>query len=273
MSQLRPPRLGELVAAQLREDILSGRLKEGDELANQETLFSEYQVSPPALREAMHILESDGLITVRRGSAGGAIVHAPTPQRAAQQIAMVLQNRETAPSDVSVALGYMEPICARLCALREDRQETVVPELRQITENQHAHIADTAEYLRHSSDFHAAIVKLCGNESMIVVIGALEAIWSAHDTQVWKTVADGIDVEADPSAPLAISTRRAALRAHEKLVAEIEAGNADRAYKIAAGHLNAAHTNTLRSGDDRQILASLLSGSRVGPGAGPARRG
>ena len=267
MRQFRQPKLAEIVAARLREDILTGRLKEGDELANQERLFTEYQVSPPALREAMRILETDGLITVRRGHVGGAIVHAPTPQRAAQMIAMVLQNRATSPSAVSVALGHMEPICARLCALREDRAEAVVPALRATLETQRATLEDTSAYLRHSREFHRKLVELCGNEPMIVVIGALQAIWSAHDSYVWETVADGADGEADPDAPLAINTRRAALRAHEKLTDEIEAGNADRAYKISAGHLHAAHTNTLQSADDRHIVASLLSDIAPLPGA------
>ena len=31
-------------------------------LPSQESLFSEFGVSPPALREAIHILETDGLI-------------------------------------------------------------------------------------------------------------------------------------------------------------------------------------------------------------------
>lgn len=270
--QVRQPRLAEIVAAQLREDILTGRLKEGDELGNQQRLFTEYQVSPPALREAMRILETDGLITVRRGQVGGAVVHAPTPQRAAQIIAMVLQNRRSSPAAVSVALRHMEPICARLCALREDREETVVPVLRATVEKQRASLEDMSEYLRHSRNFHGQVTGLCGNEPMIVVIGALQAIWAAHDSLVGETAADGVDVAADPAAPLALKTRRAALRAHEKLVNEIEAGNADRAYQISADHLHAAHDNTHQSADDRQVVASLLSAFAPVPGAAATQR-
>jgi DNA-binding FadR family transcriptional regulator len=248
-----------MIAAQLREDILTGRLKEGDVLANQERLFNKYQVSPPAMREAMRILETDGLITVRRGNVGGAVVHAPTPQRAAQMIAMVLQTRHTPPGEVSTAIGYLEPICAQLCAARADRAVAVVPVLRAIVAKQREGIEDTEEYLRHSRDFHTSIVELSGNEPLIVVIGALQAIWSAHDSLVWATLADGIDVEADPAAPLARTTRRAALRSHEKLVDEIELGNAEKANKILTDHLLASHTNTLRTGDERRIVASLLN--------------
>ena len=69
--RIRQPRVAEIVASKLRDDILSGRLRAGDILPTQESLFQEFGVSPPALREAIHLLETDGLITVRRGNMGG----------------------------------------------------------------------------------------------------------------------------------------------------------------------------------------------------------
>jgi DNA-binding FadR family transcriptional regulator len=253
VQQLRQPRLAEIIAAQMREDILSGRLKEGDVLGKQETLLAEYRVSLPAFREAMRILETDGLISVRRGNVGGAVVHAPTPRRAAQMIAMVLQTRASSLAEVSTALRYLEPICAGLCATRADRATAVVPVLRDLVDNQRASLGDSDEYLRYSHEFHSQIVTLCGNQPMIVVIGALQAIWSTHDSLVWETIADRPDAESGRD------TRKAALRAHEKLLEAIELGNSDKASKIAAGHLDASHSKTLSSGEQQGILASLVA--------------
>ena len=42
VQRIRPPRVAELVASRLRDDILSGRLKEGDVLPSQESLFGEF---------------------------------------------------------------------------------------------------------------------------------------------------------------------------------------------------------------------------------------
>ena len=44
--------------------------REGDILPSQESLFTEFGVSPPALREAIHILEVDGLVSVRQRQRG-----------------------------------------------------------------------------------------------------------------------------------------------------------------------------------------------------------
>ena len=64
MRQLRQPRLAEIIAASLRDDILTGKLKEGDSLPRQEDLFTKFRVSLPAVREAMRILETEGLVEV-----------------------------------------------------------------------------------------------------------------------------------------------------------------------------------------------------------------
>jgi GntR family transcriptional regulator, transcriptional repressor for pyruvate dehydrogenase complex len=259
LRQLRQPRLAEIVAASLRDDILSGRLKEGDLLPRQENLFQEFRVSLPAVREAMRILETEGLISVRRGNVGGAVVHLPTPERTAQMISMVLQSRDTTPDDVSGALLYLEPICARLCAARPDRLSEVVPALRQVVGAQQAEFDDVAQWNHNARRFHETLVAKCGNETMIVVIGSLEAIWSAHESSVWDEAQRGSE-EVPPDSPMAAKTRRAALRDHEKLLAAIEAGNEERAASLSAAHLTATRRSTLASSHHETIKANLVGG-------------
>lgn len=260
MRQLRQPRLAEIVAASLREDILTGRLKEGDTLPRQQRLFAEFQVSLPALREAMRILETEGLISVRRGNVGGAVVHLPTPERTARLISMILQTRGATPGDVSGALLHLEPVCAAMCAERPDREATVVPALREVIDAQHAELDDLTRYNANARRFHEALVEQCGNEPMIVVIGALETIWSAHESAVWTGVVDDASTTSDPDSPMARKTRRAALREHEKLLAAIEAGNTERVTAVAARHLAATRTTTLASNQHETIKANIVDG-------------
>jgi DNA-binding GntR family transcriptional regulator len=70
---------------------------------------------------------------------------------------------------------------------------------------------------------HETLVATCGNETTIVVIGSLEAIWSAHESSVWDEAQRGSE-EVPPDSPMASSMRRAALRDHEKILAAIETG-------------------------------------------------
>lgn len=199
--QLRQPRLAEMVAASLRSDILSGKLKEGDSLPRQEQLFEEFRVSLPAVREAMRILETEGLISVRRGNVGGAVVHLPSQERTARMISMVLEVRNTSLSDVSGALLHLEPICAALCAEREDRETAVVPELAAALERQEADFDNIASWTPNARVFHEVMVATCGNETMKVVIGSLETIWSAHESTVWGEATQISRHDTDPDSP------------------------------------------------------------------------
>lgn len=250
--RIRQPRVADIVAARLRDDILSGRLREGDILPSQESLFTEFGVSPPAMREAIHILEVDGLVSVRRGNMGGAVVHLPSAERTAHMISMVLQSRSSTPADVSGALMHLEPICAGMCAAREDRLTEVVPYLQAEIDYQIEHFEDISQYVRNARRFHEALVSRCGNEPMILLIGSLELIWSAHESSVW----------GDEGDPVQHNTMRAALRDHQRLLAAIRDGNADRAVRLAQDHLAAARRNTLAFGRDRTIEAKLISDHR-----------
>ena len=247
--RIRQPRVAEIVAARLREDILSGRIKEGDVLPSQESLFSEFGVSPPALREAIHILETDGLISVRRGNVGGAVVHPPSAERTAHMISMVLQARSATPADVSGALLHLEPICAGMCAAREDRMTEVVPYLEAEIELQTEQFDNLSRYVPNARRFHEAVVSRCGNEPMILLIGSLELIWSAHESSVWS----------DEGDPMEHKTMRAALRDHQRLLDAIRDGNSARAVRLAQDHLAAARRNTLAVGSDKTIEAKLIS--------------
>src|SRR3954465_5378754 len=114
--QLRQPRLAEMVAAALRKRIVSGIIEDGGMLPKQEDLLAEFRISPPPMREALRILETEGLITVRRGNTGGAIVHRPQPGKAGYMMGLVLQSRAVPLADVVDALKKLEPVCAAACA-------------------------------------------------------------------------------------------------------------------------------------------------------------
>lgn len=245
--RIRQPRVAEIVASRLREDILSGRLREGDILPTQESLFTEFGVSPPAVREAVHLLETDGLVSVRRGNMGGAVVRQPSAERTAHMISMVLQSRGSTPADVSGALMHLEPICAGMCADRADRAAEVVPHLEAALTVQLDNVDDTARYVPNARLFHEVLVSRCGNEPMILLIGSLELIWSAHESAVWAAEGRG-----------SAQTRRAALRDHQRLLDAIRDGNAARATRIAADHVAASRRNTLAFGSDRTIEAKRV---------------
>lgn len=229
--QLRQPRLAEMVADVLRQRIMSGEVADGAIIGKQEDLIAEFSVSKPSIREALRILETEGLITVLRGNVGGAIVHRPQISKAAHMLGLVLQSKRVALRDVGSALKSIEPVCAALCADRADRHTAVIPRLRDV--HQAALDCMHTDQLRFTvltRQFHEEIVARCGNQTMIQLIGALETLWSQHE-QEW---AKRVTTEGEfPSTTVG----RNSTRIHEKMITLIEAGKAEQVALVARKHL------------------------------------
>jgi DNA-binding FadR family transcriptional regulator len=241
VTSLRFQRLAELVADRLRERILRGDLEDGALLPKEEELRAAYPVSKPSLREAMRILEAEGLITVRRGNVGGAVVHRPTAANVGYTLALVLSSKQVALPDVAQALQEVEPSCAARCALRPDRTEAVVPRLRELQAQAMAAVDDLVAATTLSRRFHESLVELCGNETLIIMVGALEAIWSTHETG-WA------NRKTDPGA-IPVEERRTALEAHGHIIDLIEAGDATTVRRVVAEHLAEVQQYPSTTGD------------------------
>src|SRR5215207_9654562 len=127
-------RTAEIVADELRRQIIEGELADGDLLPRQDVLVERFRVSLVSLREALRILETEGLVSVRRGNRGGAVVHAPTKSSAAYMLGLVLQSDNVPLTDLGMALREFEPSCAALAAQRADRNAQLIPELFRLNE-------------------------------------------------------------------------------------------------------------------------------------------
>ena len=106
---MRLPKMAELIADRLRRQIVRGELREGDALPPESELLERFDVSRPTLREAFRVLESESLITVRRGAHGGARVQVPNIDVAARFAGFILEHRETTLDDVYQSRILIEP--------------------------------------------------------------------------------------------------------------------------------------------------------------------
>ncbi len=222
-----------MVADGLRERILSGELADGAMLPKQEDLIAEFKVSPPSIREACRILETEGLITVQRGNVGGAVVHHPRADMAAYMLALVLQSKGANLSDVMNAMRQLEPACAAACAARADRAQTVLPRLRKLMAAANDAMDDADTYVKLARQFHVELVANCGNETMALLVGALETLWSAQ-----------VDALARRQSKLGSfgdrKVREATAEEHERIYGFIESGDQRGAEQAMQDHFSEA---------------------------------
>jgi DNA-binding FadR family transcriptional regulator len=252
-AQLHQPRLAEVVAGILRARIVDGQLPDGSRLPKQDELLREFRVSRPSLREALRILEAEGLLTVQRGNVGGAIVRAPSAQTSAYMFGLVLQSRQVELVDQAEALRNVEPVAAALCARRADRGQTFLPRVRAAHAAAEAALADGVDFTRTARRFHEEFVGGCGNNTLIVMLGSLELMWS-HQERQWAERA-----EEDGRYP-SRAARQAVLDAHAGILDAIERGDADDAARRAGGHLRESQRFTLTEGGERIVQAAPMQG-------------
>src|SRR5580658_4877807 len=157
-TRVRVPKMAELVASDLRRRILRGELVEDDALPSESTLMERFGVSRPTLPEAFRVVESESLISVRRGAHGGARVHVPNADVAARHAALVLEHRGVTMQDVYLARGVIEPGCVAMLA--DKRTPVEVRQLREAIERSRTVSDNPVTQMKEQTAFHALIVDM-----------------------------------------------------------------------------------------------------------------
>ena len=203
------------IADELRALIVSGELVEGDSLGREPELVERFGVSRPSLREALRILEAEGLITVVRGVRGGVIVHEPNQRMTARTAAMLLQARNVPLADVFDARAQLEPMAARVIAGMRGRR-AAAKELRALVADQEHVIADPEKFGVANAAFHERLVALAGNQTLSIVAEMLNEIVVRAVTAVSQG-ADGVG---------SLAVRQRGMRSQHRLLDLIEQGDA-----------------------------------------------
>lgn len=237
------PKTAELVANQIRRQIVRGELEEGHNLPAEAELMERFGVSRPTLREAFRILESEALITIRRGSRGGAQVLSPQAEVVARLAGSVLQFRRTTVGDVYAARLLIEPPAAAMLAEKQD--PAAVEQLREYLELEAAAMGDHQAFAHASAVFHEKVAELAGNNTLSVFAEILAEIIDRHTAEV---------VRKQPSKPAEI---KAAHKAHERLFDLVAAGQADKARAHWDDHMRAIG-HWMLSGRESKTLIELF---------------
>jgi DNA-binding FadR family transcriptional regulator len=246
-ARVRVPKMAELVASDLRRRILRGELVEGDALPSESALMDRFGVSRPTLREAFRVLESESLISVRRGAHGGARVHIPNADVAARHAALVLEHRGVTVQDVYVARGVIEPGCVAMLA--QNRTADDLDRLHEAIDRSRIVSADPVKQMQEQTAFHGLIVDMAGNETLSVLSGMLRHIIDvAHLTHV----------ESDAGTPSVQRALGLGFAAHERVVELIEARDVKKAERLWRKHLMAAD-DYLLEGDSTLTVHDLMA--------------
>ena len=166
MSEIKPIRLYEDIAAQMIAQIHSGELRPGDRLPPERTLAEKYGVSRTTIREALRSMEMTGCVESHVG--GGTFIKAPTLDNIVDPFSMVLnQNRQLGAELIEVRL-ILETEIAALAAKR--RTEEQLAALEETLADMEADLACGGVGIQADEDFHAILAAAAGNEALSLML-------------------------------------------------------------------------------------------------------
>jgi DNA-binding FadR family transcriptional regulator len=213
--QIRMPKTGEVVAERLRRQIARGELTIGQRLPPEDELTAVFGIARTTLREALRILESQGLLEIRRGRTGGPVVTMPKIDSLAEGLAVTLQLQGTTAGDLDVARQLIEPRLAARLAESHTPEDLVALQRAADRAAQAADAFDRVAFGTAARAMHETLMERAGNNTLVTISRLLHALV----TQYYVTSAARSDQER----------LQRAVRSYRKLVRLIDAGDADAA--------------------------------------------
>lgn len=172
-----------VLADQLRQRILSGELAEGERLPVEEELTAEFGVARTTLREALRVLESQGLITIRRGRGGGPIVTHPDLGPISMALAASLELQHTTVGDLDQARRLIEPQLAGQLARDHPRVDLTPLDAAVDAAAAAAGEGDALAFALAAAGVHEALVECSGNRTLSTLSKLLQHMVRAYYTR------------------------------------------------------------------------------------------
>jgi GntR family transcriptional regulator, transcriptional repressor for pyruvate dehydrogenase complex len=212
LDTLKVPRASELVADKLRALIVDGVAKEGTTLPSEKELVAQLGISRATLREALRMLEAEGLIQTKTGPKGGIVVQRPGSANLTRSLSLLLKLEETPLSMLLEARWVLEPMCATLAADRATEEE--LAELETTIQKMREQIHDTNAYLQQQLAFHLGVIAAAHNDVLRLYTISVGELISARAAQVGLALEEREDgVKAAESILVALRSHNGALAA------------------------------------------------------------
>jgi DNA-binding FadR family transcriptional regulator len=216
------PKASDVLADRLRELILDEGLPEGTPLPTERELVAQSGLSRGSVREALRVLETEGLIVTKAGRNGGSAIRRPTRESISRSFELFLRSHGVRFDALIEARESVEPAAARLAALH--RTDEDVAEMTQIHQELESLSDNSSKFAKVNLKWHLAVVRASKNELLITFVGAISRpIYAATEYQSLNTS----------------DLRREVIRVHGRVLDAIVARDGEAAFRRMQRHINA----------------------------------
>jgi len=167
----RLPKAAEVLADELRGQIIRSGKPAGTQLTTEAELIEEHGFSRGTVREALRLLEAEGLISIRRGPRGGVSVAQPDLSAVSRSLSLLFTVDETPLGAFFEFRKLVEPYAARLAASADEDSRRRLVAFAEATPD------DDPE---RATNFHRELAECAGNTIVRVMLVALHNVLDRH---------------------------------------------------------------------------------------------
>ena len=220
LTPMAVPKASDVLANELRERILNGEFEEGTALPTERERVAQTRMSRTTVREALRILEIQGLLRIKAGRAGGTFVQRPGKDSIASSVGLLIRGTQLKLSSIHETREALEPFCARLAALHRTADDLAALDAANVAMTGDATLE---EFLQANVDWHVAVSTASHNEILAGVMAALsKAIYTATNNSGF--------VDGD--------VRAVTEKAHRSVTEAIRKGDPDAAQRRMSRHVH-----------------------------------
>lgn len=225
------PTVALAIVDELREQILS-RCQDGDYLGSEDQLVAVYNVSRPTFRQAVRVLQAEGLIRIRRGNSGGFFASTPSTQVVTRSASALLRREGSSLAHLVDASRLIAPEVVELAATTASQEAR-----RDFT----AFVADAwrdgdrvalPEAVEIAVEVGRRLGKLSGNPALALFAAVLSELVTASNREL------GSQLSPADSAGLVAALREG----HEALARGVGTGDGAAARRAMLGLISFART-------------------------------
>jgi GntR family transcriptional repressor for pyruvate dehydrogenase complex len=217
-------RVYQSLVDRIRQEIFQRALEAGDRLPHERALAEQYGIGRSAVREALRVLEIQGLVQVRHGYRGGVFVAGPgaTPLLSALDASLRLDH--VGVDELFDARRLIEPTLARMATERDPA--TLAHLLGENVQAAEARQAEGGSAFALNVEFHAVLAQAGGNRVVTLIMRAiLDLLLEGRQRQ-------------PPEDP---SLTRQAVAGHRQIVEAVEASDGRLVEALMLAHLVRVH--------------------------------
>lgn len=170
LGQIRLQKGYETLASILREQILNGDIQTGEILPNERELVAQSGLSRGSVREALRVLETQGLVSTRPGRNGGRVALQSSPETVQSSLDLFIRGQQVPFPVLMETVQVLEPSLAELAALHRDDDDI---EMLQKESKKMRMAASPARFVTANSRWHRAVAHASHNPILQTIYYAL----------------------------------------------------------------------------------------------------